>query len=241
MSDSEALAGFLGKWRARWPEWNVAEVFVPRAQREVALAWAALQQELTDAAWGGSDPRPGEAKLAWWQEELAGWARGGRRHPLGAVLQRLPAPWVDLAASLPSLMHSRERPRDADEAFAVLQLFAQAVSRIDLVVLDDRANGPEATHDEAAQRVVSAMLLQTRCVIEGDGYVPLSVIARAGEGDPRAIWGQQLGQRWPDAARAKKVRRLWAALARQRLQHGDAARPLSAWSTLRTAWRAARN
>ena len=62
----ESLDSFLDKWRTRWPEWAVAQAFVPPAQRDIALAWAALQQELTDAAWGGSDPRPGEAKLAWW-------------------------------------------------------------------------------------------------------------------------------------------------------------------------------
>ena len=64
MSDAEALAGFTSKWRARWPEWRVAEVFVPAAERERAVAWFALRQELADAAWAGSGPRPGEAKLA---------------------------------------------------------------------------------------------------------------------------------------------------------------------------------
>ena len=32
MSDHDALQGFLDKWRAQWPEWAVAEVFVPEAQ-----------------------------------------------------------------------------------------------------------------------------------------------------------------------------------------------------------------
>ena len=73
MSDPQALAAFLDKWRERWPEWSVAEVFIPAHDREMAVAWFALLQELTDAAWGGSDPRPGEAKLGWWAEELLGW------------------------------------------------------------------------------------------------------------------------------------------------------------------------
>ncbi|HEU0307199.1 MAG TPA: phytoene/squalene synthase family protein, partial [Lysobacter sp.] len=93
MSDREAIGSFIDKWRARWPEWTVAEVFVPREQRDSTLAWMALLQELTDAAWGGSDPRPGEAKLGWWAEELQGWSRGIRRHPLGQVLQKFPVPW----------------------------------------------------------------------------------------------------------------------------------------------------
>src|SRR5262245_47654992 len=121
----EAVESFIDKWRARWPEWTVAQVFVPAAQRPVATAWASLLQELTDAAWGGSDARPGEAKLAWWGEELQGWVQGRRRHPLGAVLQRLPAPWAQLAASLPALRESRERPRDRDEAQAAIESFAR--------------------------------------------------------------------------------------------------------------------
>src|SRR5688572_15525503 len=117
-NEPEALGNFTDKWRARWPEWSVAEVFVPGDQRETVLAWMSLLQELTDAAWGGSDPRPGEAKLGWWLEELQGWSRGIRRHPLGQVVQKLPVPWPRLAGSLPQLRDSRERPVDRQEAYA---------------------------------------------------------------------------------------------------------------------------
>ena len=103
MSDQAALEAFLDKWRARWPEWRSAEVFVPAPQRAATLAWLALRQELADAAWDGADPRPGAAKLAWWGDELNGWANGRRRHPLGMALQRIPAPWDALASSLPAL------------------------------------------------------------------------------------------------------------------------------------------
>ena len=95
MSDIDALQGFLGKWRARWPEWAIAETFIPEAQREVAQAWLALREEISEAAWGGQDPRPGDAKLGWWTEELMGWSRGARRHPLGQVLQKRAAPWAE--------------------------------------------------------------------------------------------------------------------------------------------------
>jgi phosphoglycolate phosphatase len=59
MSDSQALAAFLDKWRERWPEWSVAEAFITRY---AIGTWPshefALLQELTDAAWARSDPRP---------------------------------------------------------------------------------------------------------------------------------------------------------------------------------------
>src|SRR3546814_21010240 len=91
-------------------------VFLPDAQRETAFAWFALAQELTDAAWSAADAPPGLAKLAWWNEELQGWAKGARRHPLGAVLQALPAPRTPLAAHLLPLQAHLARPpaRDPD-------------------------------------------------------------------------------------------------------------------------------
>ena len=103
----------LDKWRGRWPEWRIAQVFVPEAQRATAEVWFALLQEWTDAAWTGADPTPGFAKLAWWQEELRGWARGLRRHPLGRDLHRRPVPWDALADALPALQAARD-PLAAD-------------------------------------------------------------------------------------------------------------------------------
>ena len=226
----EALDSFLDKWRTRWPEWAVAQAFVPPAQRDVALAWAALQQELTDAAWGGSDPRPGEAKLAWWMEELQGWSRGLRRHPLGIALQKLPAPWTALAAAIPALRESRERPRDRDEAFAALAPFAQAVAEIEAVLFDATPGAVSA---------VQASLLHARLAHAGEASVPMSVIARAGEGATTRAWAAELLGHWPEDA-ANRPRRVWNALARQRLRRGDASQPLPPWSALWTAWRGAR-
>ena len=50
MSDIDALQGFLGKWRARWPEWEFGMVFVPAAQRPLGEAWLSLLNELYEAA-----------------------------------------------------------------------------------------------------------------------------------------------------------------------------------------------
>ena len=130
MSDPVATE-FIGKWRARWPEWAIAEVFLPASQREPAQAWFALLQELGDAAWGGEDPRPGEAKLAWWTEELEGWGRGARRHPLGQVLMARAASWAALAAALPTLHASRERPQDTTAAVGGIAPFAVAAAAVE--------------------------------------------------------------------------------------------------------------
>lgn len=242
----EALADFIGKWRARWPEWPLAEVFVPAGQRAPALAWATLQQELGDAAWGGSDARPGAAKLAWWQEELVGWSRGARRHPLGVTLQRLPAPWAVLAAALPALAASRERARDFDEAAAMLQPVALAIARIDAALSPAQASTDGDADRTAAlvtadAAVITACLLQARGLHGDETQLPLAMLARAGDGNPSAAWTIEQTARWPGLRASTRLRRIHAALARERLRRGDAARPLPAWSTLWQAWRAARN
>jgi len=235
MSDSDALESFTDKWRARWPEWTVAEVFVPHAQRATALAWAALLQELTDAAWGGSDARPGEAKLGWWAEELQGWSQGRRRHPLGGTLQRLPAPWAQLAAALPSLRDSRERPVDSNDAFAGLATFATTVAAVEqgLFAAGETNSAPSVV-------TITATLLHARLAHHADGAVPLRVLAQAGEGSAASTWGAQLAQHSLVATGITRPRRLWAALASARLRRGDAARPLRLWAALWAAWRAAR-
>lgn len=236
---SAALDSFIAKWRQRWPEWSVAEVFVPTAQRTLALAWASLLQELTDAAWAGSDARPGEAKLAWWAEELHGWSRGARRHPLGTALQRQPADWASLAAALPGLQAGRERARDHAEAFAVLEAFAGTVAGAERRLFSPgEAEVPDAS--EASRDAVAACLLHARFFHEGDGHVPQSVFARAGEGTPLAIWAEQLRQRWPQAPARTLPRRLWASLARARLARARPGEALKPWRTLAAAWPAAR-
>ncbi|MFC5569307.1 phytoene/squalene synthase family protein [Lysobacter yangpyeongensis] len=231
MSDRDAVGEFLDKWRARWPEWGVAEVFVPRGQREPVLAWMTLVQELTDAAWGGSDPRPGEAKLGWWIEELQGWARGIRRHPLGAVLQKFPVPWTQVAAALPSLRDSRERPVDAGDALAQMRSFSEAVAAIETGLF----GGDEA----GAPAVIAVNLLQLRIAHHPAEAAPLQVLAQAGEGGALAEWVRQLArQATVDAG--SRPRRVFAGLSRARLLRGTPADPVPAIAALWAAWRAAR-
>ena len=240
MTDPQALAGFAEKWRARWPEWAIAEVFVPHAQRDIAVAWFALRQELTDAAWGGSDPRPGEAKLAWWAEELHGWTQGRRRHPLGAALQRQSAPWQLLAACLPALRASRERQTDTEQAIAELEPFAEAVAGIAATLFASEAPAPYAS--------VVVGLLAERALQGGEAAVPLHLRARLSDAAPDVAvrhWANELMQRWPPPQDGSRPGRIQAALVRARLQRfaagSPADAPLPRWNTLFAAWRAARS
>ena len=98
----------------RWPEWHVAEVFVPRrAARTGASAWFALRQELTDAAWGGSDPRPGEAKLGVVGRGTAGLGAGAPPASAGHRAATV-AGAVDVAGRVPAGVACQSRTRRAD-------------------------------------------------------------------------------------------------------------------------------
>lgn len=240
MSEPQALTSFIDKWRARWPEWVIAEAFVPHAQRDTALAWFALRQELMDAAWSGSDPRPGEAKLAWWAEELHGWTQGRRRHPLGIALQRQPVPWQLLAACLPALRASRERQADTEQAIADLEPFAEAVAGIAGTLFASETPAPYAS--------VVVGLLGERVLQGGEVAVPLHVRARLGEVEPDVAarhWANELLQRWPPPQDGSRPGRIQAALVRARLRQFASGRsadlPLPRWNTLFATWRAARS
>lgn len=223
MSDQAALAAFLDKWRGRWPEWRIAEVFVPAPQRAATLAWLALRQELADAAWEGADPRPGAAKLGWWAEELQGWAHGRRRHPLGLALQRVPAPWAALAAALPALAAGRDVAMPAGDRghalHAVLAPVAEAAAAVSIAI-----DGSAAAGQAALAAGLSAMR-----VLAGAG---------AGAADAGALVAA-----WPAAPAGTRADRIFAALARRRLEAlagGRDGMP-SQWRTLWTAWRAGRS
>lgn len=236
---------FIDKWHARWPEWQVAEVFLPGDTRAAWQAWFALRQELADAAWAGADPRPGEAKLAWWAEELDGWTQGRRRHPLATSLQALVAPWPRLASALPALAAARERATDLAEASAVLAPFADAVAAVD-AALAGNAQAPAASGAQGAPAIAFGLMGQRALLGDGNA-VPLQVRARIGPGrsadEETFAWMQELLQRWPPP-QGVRAERIHAALVRERLRlcgSGTArARRLSHWRTLATAWRAAR-
>ena len=235
----QSASAFADKWRQRWPEWAIAEVFIAAPERELSLAWFALRQELLDAAWGGSDPRPGEAKLAWWAEELDGWARGRRRHPLGIALQRHAAPWSQLAMAAASLPATRDAASDSGAAATALTPFAQATTDIDSTLFAV-AQPASATH------AVPGLLAQ-KVFLLADAAAPLQVRARLGAATPEhamaRAWATDLLRDDHRHAGSRPARML-AALERQRLQRfAQGGPPLQAvprWASLWATWRAAR-
>jgi len=230
----DEAASFTDKWRARWPEWSVAMAFVQKDRQPLAEAWFTLLQEFTDAAWGGGDPTPGLAKLAWWQEELGGWAKGARRHPLGALLQPRPAPWLALGRALPDLRALRggEGVDDivgphagvAGGAAAVSggdganagERFAAAVADCEAALFDGRAPGIDST------AAVLQSLLGERALMRAATMDPIATLDMAG----------------PAPHPGSRPRGIHAALVAARLARPGA--PLPPLRALFAAWRGAR-
>lgn len=219
MTDSAALDTFLQKWRTRWPEWAIAEAFVPASQRPLAQAWLALRGELAGAAWGGEDPTPGAAKLGWWEEELRGWARGARRHPLGLALQRQPVDWARLADGIPALRLRRQPEGDQAQTLAGLAGYAQGLATVSAALFC----APAPSGDAMAQALLAEWrLLLPRRGVPAAGTDLASVLAL------------------PALREGPRVERIQAALVRLRLRRQDGQAPLGAPRVLLAAWRAAR-
>ena len=219
MTDSGALDSFLAKWRAQWPEWAVAEVFLPPPQRQRARAWLALRGELTEAAWGGDDPTPGAAKLGWWEEELAGWSRGARRHPLGLALQKLPLDWPLLAAGIPALRASRSPEGDRGQSLRGLAPFARAQAVLSAQLFETM---PPASTQPMAEALLAEWVL----------HLPGRGVPAAGTDVPTLL-------ALPRLREAPRAERIHAGLVRARLARA-ASGPLSAPVALLASWRAAR-
>lgn len=219
MTDSSALDSFLAKWRAQWPEWAVAEVFLPPPQRQRARAWLALRGELTEAAWGGDDPTPGAAKLGWWEEELAGWSRGARRHPLGLALQKLPLDWPLLAAGIPALRASRSPEGDREQSLRGLAPFARAQAVLSAQLFETM---PPASTQPMAEALLAEWVL----------HLPGRGVPAAGTDVPSLL-------ALPPLREAPRAERIHAGLVRARLTRA-ASGPLSAPVALLASWRAAR-
>jgi len=232
--NSSALDSFLDKWRARWPEWSVAEPFVAPDLRTRTVAWFALLQEFDDMLNTNGDPLPADAKLAWWGEELRSWASQRSRHPLGRVLEPVRAPWAQLADALPSLVDARTVAPDAPAAERALGDYARAVAGVEAVLFEDRLRS-------GAGHAVLRQTLAQRLFDAGVAGIPRSLLEQDATGAaPR--WAGMLVKPWRRRIAGPRPRRIWAVLARARLQAQANGKPIEATPvrTLLRVWWAAR-
>jgi len=207
---------------ARTLEWAIAEAFIPAAQRPLAAAWFALLHELTHAAWA-LEPAPGLAKLGWWQDELNGWAKGIRRHPLGEALLAQPLPWRELATALNGLAVSRETIPENPLAAVDLQPLARAIADCEAILFE--IPSPAANTDSAHHSILTDALAE-QALLRGEAEAATRLHSTPTTAPTTAL-----------------PRRLHAAILAGRLhqlRRGSPVYPLPAWRTLISAWRAAR-
>ncbi|WMJ69855.1 phytoene/squalene synthase family protein [Stenotrophomonas sp. 24(2023)] len=237
---SSALDSFLDKWRTRWPEWSVAEPFVPEAQRLRTVAWFALLQEFDDMLNTSGDPLPADAKLAWWGEELRSWAGQRSRHPLGRVLEPARAPWVQLADALPDIVEARSVAVDAAAAERALAGFAEAVAAVEAVLFEDAPG--KGVLRKGAGRAVLLQTLAQRLYDAGVAGIPRALLAGTDVSAAPQRWAQQLLKGWAVRVPGPRPRRIWSTLARARLAAQAAGKPIEATPvrTLLRVWWAAR-
>jgi hypothetical protein len=178
--DAPGVAAFIAKWRAREPEMVYAEVFCPHQVRARLALWGALVFEWRQAAFELSDPRPTEAKCAWWADEALRSAHAAPRHPLTVALSMPELPWRSLADGLIAIAQQEPvRPVDRDGALASVAPMADALAAFECALF-------EAPATAAARSAIGVHLLCERLrfgVASADGArVPLSLLARHGIG-----------------------------------------------------------
>lgn len=231
MSDYSALASFLEKWRHRWPEWSVAETFVPAARRDCVVAWFSLLLEFEDAMNITGDPLPADAKLAWWTEELRSWQNRRSRHPLGRLLEPVAAPWAALGDALPVIVQARSLDEDRDAAFTVLRDYGESVAAVEVALL-----GASTAPDALIAQLLAQRLAEQRLAD--------STMVDAGLREAMRRNAEDLLARWPSTASGARERRMFARFARTRLQgwatQGTAMPLPSRWRLLLGSWHAAR-
>jgi phytoene synthase len=184
MAATPAFASFEQEWRDAHPEYAIASIFLPPAQRRRENAFAVLVHELAAAA-RLREPQVATAKLSWWRGELAGSATGRCNHPIArelfadeGVSAVDPALWVMLAdaalaqlgnaatASLPELLGQRAA-------------FHSVVARIENALSGGRGADIESN---ATLWTITQLLRELPQIAHGDDSLPLplDLLARHG-------------------------------------------------------------
>ena len=157
MTTPTALDSFIDKWRSRWPEWSVAEVFMAPDRRERSLAWFALLQEFEDILNVAGDPLP--APWALLADALPSLVAARERPRDGdAALAALTA-YTGAVAEVEAVVLGGSRAAPAALAAQVLagRLAAAGTVALPLVLEPGSAAAPEAA--AAASRAWAGQLL----------------------------------------------------------------------------------
>lgn len=200
--DSEVLQSYLDSWRRDWPEWSIAERFIPQSLRTVAQAWFAVQQQWEGLLPAASESMATAAKQAWWKHEIDNWQQGQALHPLGSVLCVITAPWAQLATTMTCLQTLQCTSADVRHGYQELWAMIHA-----LATIDNHLFGRTVSSDPQALLI---QWLDARRRRGGAGASP--------PGQTADQWRQQLLTMWPNKPSLARPRRIWLALIRRRIQ-----------------------
>lgn len=257
---------YIAKWLAREPEMEPVLGFLPQRDRALAACWGALQNELFEAMLEPRDRGVAQVKLAWWGEALARGSGQGAAHPLLRALFDQPAAaniassgWQPLVHAALALGAEDTSPPDIDTALQLRSGIADAIAGLDVALF-----APSAPPGSGAPIAAGLLLRQLRAALRSQPgrhpFLPLQLFARHGQRsdsfDPAhtdaagaalvADFAAALAAPLQTHSAAVTWRRCRIALDR-RIARGIAARPqpasatLSRWTSLWTAWRAARS
>jgi hypothetical protein len=177
-----AFQAFLDKWLQAEPEARLLRLFVPAARLPEVEPLLVLLHELESTAFD-LDPRPAEAKLAWWGDELEHWRRGLARHPITRSMPPTNARATAAVLALPAAAAEwlmLEAVADLSQWQAPLLSFARA-QRDALEAVTSSEDAPEAQgRSTAIGPAARALRRFARLAADPRGLLPLDVLAQAG-------------------------------------------------------------
>jgi len=209
MAVTLAFAKFEQEWLDAHPEYAIASIFLPPAQRRRANAFAVLVHELGAAA-RLREPGVAMAKLSWWRGELAGATAGRGNHPITRELFADevvgtvdPALWLALADAALA-QQGNTAAATLTELLGQRAAFHGVVARIEGAMSGGR---DAATESNATLWTITQLLRELPRLEHGDDSLPLPLDLLARHGLTRS------GLSAPTAQRTALLRDHLGALA----------------------------
>lgn len=196
---------------------HLATLYAPAGRREALAALYLFNAEIATIRDRARAPLPGEMRIQWWREALAGGEDAAAGHPVAAALagviarHRLPADAFEryLDARVFDLYDDPMPGRAELEGYCGET--ACAIIQIAALVLDP-AEAPSfseaAGHAGCAQAIAGLLMLLPLHRARGQCYVPADILAAAGTDRDGFVAGT-------DAAAARQAVEAMVALARE--------------------------
>lgn len=188
--NAAAFAHCAGEVRSHDPDRFFASLFAPAGKRSYLHALYAFNLEIARVREVVSDPMPGEVRLQWWRDELAGQARGDAEgHPVAAALRETIARFRLPVEALVALIDARsfDLYEDPMPSLGDLEGYcgetASALFRLaSLILADGGEAGPADAAGHAGVAYGITMLLRAFPwhAARGQLYLPADVLARHG-------------------------------------------------------------